>query len=58
MKIDYSLMQSGKIKIWKCKTCGKTDDSSTSEGQAKPEHIPHRGFDIGNCEGKMELIIK
>jgi hypothetical protein len=38
---------------WACKTCNKVDWVDAKEALAKPEHIPHRGFDIGKCKGKM-----
>lgn len=38
---------------WGCKTCNKIDWVDVKEPLAKPEHIPHRGFDIGKCKGKM-----
>jgi hypothetical protein len=38
---------------WGCKTCNKIDWVDSKEALAKPEHIPHRGVDIGSCKGKM-----
>ncbi len=44
------------IVAWGCKTCLKFDWVHVKEAMAKPEHVPHRGFDIGNCPGKMILL--
>ena len=41
---------------WYCPVCKKFDMIGT-EPLAKPEHIPHRGFDIGSCKGKMIKLI-
>ena len=38
---------------WACRTCNKVDWADTEEQLAKPEHRSHRGFDIGDCRGKM-----
>lgn len=42
---------------WVCQVCGKYD---TLEGtpKAKPEHVPHRGYDIGSCPGVMEKVYR
>ena len=36
-----------------CRVCNKIDWADTDEAQAKPEHVPHRGYDIGSCKGEM-----
>ena len=36
---------------WACRTCGKVDWAD--EQLARPEHISHRGVDIGSCDGEM-----
>lgn len=38
---------------WACRTCGKIDWADTDEQLAKPEHVSHRGYDIGTCQGTM-----
>lgn len=38
---------------WACRTCNKIDWADAKEQLAKPEHISHRGVDIGSCKGKM-----
>lgn len=38
---------------WACRTCNKVDWADSKEQLAKPEHVSHRGFDIGTCKGKM-----
>ena len=38
---------------WACKKCNKFDWHDSSIFLAAPEHVPHRGFDIGTCGGKM-----
>jgi hypothetical protein len=38
---------------WACKTCNKIDWVDSKEQLAKPEHISHRGIDIGTCDGEM-----
>ena len=38
---------------WACKKCGKFDWYDSPINFASPEHIPHRGVDIGTCDGKM-----
>lgn len=47
---DYS---SKKPIAWACRLCNKIDWADTKEQTAKPEHISHRGVDIGDCKGKM-----
>ena len=46
------------MKEWHCNVCGKTTTSDTPNDDAAPEHIAHRGQDIGNCSGMMEIIVK
>ncbi len=38
---------------WACRTCNKIDWADTDEKLAKPEHIPYRGIDLGECKGTM-----
>jgi hypothetical protein len=38
---------------WACRTCNKVDWADTKEQLAKPEHVAHRGVDIGTCKGQM-----
>ena len=38
---------------WACRACNKVDWADTEEQLAAPEHRSHRGFDIGDCRGKM-----
>ena len=43
---------------WGCKTCNKIDwadsvDPFKFSKHVFPEHVRHRGFDIGKCKGKM-----
>lgn len=38
---------------WYCTTCKKFDVASEKEALATPEHVPHRGIDIGECKGEM-----
>ena len=38
---------------WGCKTCNKIDWIDKKEATAKPEHVSHRGVDIGSCPGVM-----
>ena len=38
---------------WICPVCRKTSWADTPEQDAAPEHVAHRGFDIGKCGGKM-----
>lgn len=38
---------------WGCRTCNKVDWVDDKETKAAPEHVPHRGVDIGDCKGKM-----
>ena len=46
-------MSDNKPIAWGCKTCNKFDWADTKEQLAFPEHVAHRGVDIGDCEGKM-----
>ena len=53
------------IRAWYCPVCRKIDLIEAKEPMAKPEHVPHRGVDIGTCKGIMislysdqSLIIK
>ena len=44
---------------WACRTCNKIDWVDSKEQIAKPEHIAHRGVDIGTCDGEfIELYVK
>lgn len=43
---------------WYCETCKKFDIAHEKEALAKPQHIPHRGFDIGECRGIMIPLYK
>ena len=38
---------------WACRTCNKVDWADQEEQTAKPEHVCHRGVDLGTCKGKM-----
>ena len=38
---------------WACRTCNKVDWADKKEQTAKPEHVCHRGIDLGSCSGKM-----
>jgi hypothetical protein len=38
---------------WYCPVCKKFDIAHEKEQMAKPEHIAHRGVDIGSCNGRM-----
>jgi len=38
---------------WGCRICNKIDWVGAEKCSAKPEHVPHRGYDIGSCEGEM-----
>lgn len=40
-------------RAWYCPVCKKFDLADTKEAMAFPEHVPHRGFDIGSCKGTM-----
>ena len=42
-----------KPKAWYCPICNKFDLANVKEVMASPEHVPHRGVDIGNCSGVM-----
>ncbi len=42
-----------KPRAWYCPICKKFDLADVKESLAAPEHVPHRGVDIGNCKGKM-----
>ena len=41
---------------WFCKKCQKFDSVFTKEQTAKPEHVSHRGIDIGRCKGVMGKV--
>lgn len=41
-----------KLYLFFCPVCYKFDFPS-GEPLAKPEHIPYRGIDVGECKGKM-----
>ncbi len=38
---------------WYCPKCKKFDLADVKRAMASPEHVPHRGVDIGNCTGEM-----
>ena len=38
---------------WYCPVCNKFDLVDVKEAMASPEHVPHRGYDIGSCKGIM-----
>jgi len=38
---------------WYCPVCKKFDLVDAKEQMAKPEHVSHRGVDIGSCKGTM-----
>ena len=38
---------------WYCPKCKKFDIASAEEQLASPEHVSHRGVDIGSCKGEM-----
>ena len=38
---------------WACKKCGKFDWYDSAKNLASPEHVPHRGADIGTCGVQM-----
>jgi len=42
-----------KPKAWYCPKCKKFDLADVKEPLASPNHVPHRGVDIGNCDGVM-----
>lgn len=44
------------MKVWHCNVCGKTTDETTAKDDAAPEHVSHRGMDIGSCPGVMEVV--
>jgi hypothetical protein len=44
------------ITIWACPVCKKWDTSIHKEPMAKPEHIPYRGIDLGECPGTFVKI--
>ncbi|KKL80783.1 hypothetical protein LCGC14_2001330 [marine sediment metagenome] len=50
-------MTSLKPIAWICKTCNKVDWADVKEQLAKPEHVSHRGVDIGTCKGKMIPVV-
>ncbi len=44
---------------WRCRTCGKTATSlNPDKSEAAPEHVSHRGQDIGSCPGTMGVVSK
>lgn len=43
---------------WYCPVCKKFDLAEVKKPMAMPEHIPHRGHDIGCCKGKMIPLCK
>ena len=43
---------------WVCRTCGKVDFADEEERRAAPFHVPHRGYDIGSCPGRMIPVFK
>ncbi len=45
-----------KPKAWYCPVCKKFDLADVEEQMAKPEHVSHRGYDIGTCKGTMILL--
>jgi hypothetical protein len=38
---------------WGCRTCNRIDWADDSFMNAFPDHVSHRGFDIGQCKGIM-----
>jgi hypothetical protein len=38
---------------WGCRKCNKIDWVDNPEQMAKPEHVSHRGIDIGSCGGEF-----
>ena len=38
---------------WVCRKCNKFDFADTKEQLASPEHVSHRGVDIGSCNGQF-----
>lgn len=42
-----------KADAWLCRKCGKGDWADIDEQLAKPEHVCHRGIDLGECKGEM-----
>ena len=38
---------------WGCRKCNKIDWVDNPEQTAKPEHVSHRGVDIGSCGGEF-----
>jgi len=46
-------------RYWRCLVCRKTSTSlNPDKAEAAPEHLSHRGFDIGRCDGIMGLVSK
>ena len=43
---------------WYCPVCKKFDLVEVGESLAKPEHVPHRGIDIGSCKGIMVPLVE
>ena len=43
---------------WACRKCNKVDWNDTEEQLAQPEHVSHRGIDIGKCDGEMIPLFK
>ena len=43
---------------WYCPKCKKFDVMEEDEQLASPEHVSHRGFDIGSCKEKMIPLYK
>lgn len=39
-----------------CRRCNKIDWFDDREQKAQPEHVSHRGIDIGSCDGEMEKL--
>ncbi len=49
--------------VWACRTCGSVDwdeDHSPDEQWEKnsPNHVWHRGMDIGTCKGVMMALFE
>ena len=42
---------------WCCMRCGKFDLREHPEQLAKPQHVSHRGVDIGECPGKFRPFV-
>ena len=52
-KEEVRMSNQPKPVAWACRTCGKLDWADTDEMLAAPEHLSHRGIDIGTCKGEM-----